>query len=101
MLGQSDPVHFGHDDVRQQQVEAAIREQRQRSGAAIDGHNLVARVFQRAGKVCAHYIVVFSKQDADHRVRFRVHWQAPATGIDLAECVYSLMGVNNLASNLQ
>ena len=63
-LGQLDAVHFGHDDVGQQQVEALGFEQRHRFGAATDGLDVIADALQRALQIFAHRRIVFGQKDS-------------------------------------
>ena len=65
--GQFDAVHFGHDDVGQQQREGFLTQAIIGAGAIVEGADLVAGFFQRLDQKPAHVIVVFSEEN------FRVH----------------------------
>ena len=67
LLGELDAVHFGHDDVGQEQVETLGLEQRHGLGPAADGGDLIADALQRPLEVLAHRRVVFGQQDSCHR----------------------------------
>ncbi len=65
-LSELDPVHFGHDNVGQKQVELLAFEQRHRFGAAADRGDFVADSLQRSLQIFAHRRIVFCQKDSRH-----------------------------------
>ena len=67
LLGQLDPVHLGHDDVGQKQVEMGRLEQRHGLGAAADGLDFITDALQRPLQILAHRRIVFGQENSCHR----------------------------------
>jgi hypothetical protein len=58
LLRQLDPVHLGHDDVGQQQVELLVLQKGHGLGAAADRLDLIADALQRPLQIFAHRRIV-------------------------------------------
>jgi FAD synthase len=73
MLGEFDPVHFGHDDIGQQQVESVAFDVRQRLRPGGDRHDVIALPLQRAREINPHAFIVFRQKNPNHRPQPVLH----------------------------
>ena len=85
-LGQLDAIHFGHDDIRQQQVEMLVLQQRQRRRSPVHRRYFVSGILERPRQVGAHRLVILGQQNTDHRLPSLV-----------VEVPFTLGAVKNLA----